>query len=201
MDSQTTANSAERDRQQSVDNYSMQSKSIIISEPLCYASRKMARFPAKILRQTLSNFYPTDVLHVAKDILINAVEELKIDNWVKPVKRRRDSKDNQGNKVLMDAEDITDILVFVDENNMSSKLSLFVAATPDLIPSMTVNEGDMQCLLSKLAIITENIESLTRTVHEAPVPTLHELTAMIDDALTKHNIIDNISDCQKRCRN
>ena len=89
MDSQTTANSAERDRQQSVDNYSMQSKSIIISEPLCYASRKMARFPAKILRQTLSNFYPTDVLHVAKDILINAVEELKIDNWVKPAKETK----------------------------------------------------------------------------------------------------------------
>ena len=197
MDNNVSVNSAKRARQHSMDNCSVKTN-IVISEALCYASRKFSNLPAKTLRQTLSNFYSADVLHAAKETLINVVEELKIDNWVKPAKRRRDSKENPGNKVRLDAEDITDILVFVDENNMCSKLPLFVAANPDLLPSLNINEGDMQCLLSKIVGITENIESLTRTVHDTPVPTLQELNTIIDNAIIKHNISDNISDCQKK---
>jgi len=94
------------------------------------------QFPAKLLKQTLIDFYDYDALCKAKSVLLDAMDVLKMNSWVKPPKQRRDSKENPGNKAKSDVDDIILILSFIDDNKLFSRLPTFVAADPDLMPSI-----------------------------------------------------------------
>jgi len=47
----------------------------------------------------LINFYSAEALDTAKDILIKAFEALKLKNWTRPANRRKDIRENTGNKL------------------------------------------------------------------------------------------------------
>jgi len=100
-----------------------------------------------MLKQTRINFYSNEALQAAKDKLITAVDDLKLDNWTKPTKRRKDIRKNVENILKLYAEDILDILTFLGENKAIDKLPLFVALDPDLIPSPALSKSDLQCVL------------------------------------------------------
>jgi len=120
--------------------------------------RNTYNFRKKTLKQTLINFYSNEALQAAKEKLITTVDDLRLDNWTEPAKRRKDSRESVGNKIKLDAEDILDILTFLEENNAIDKLPLFVALDPDLIPSPALAEGDLQCVLGKIANLSDNVD-------------------------------------------
>jgi len=67
---------------------------------------------------------------------------------LRPPKRRKDSKDNVGNKLRQDVDDMLSTVTFIDENNVRPKLPTFVAADPDLLPSVKLTDGDLLCILN-----------------------------------------------------
>ena len=79
----------------------------------------------------------------AKAQLYTDIELLDIPEWPKPPRRRLNSTDNVGAKLKNKIEDITNMLDYIDRNQLSSRLPVYVAADPDLLPSPKLTEGDL----------------------------------------------------------
>ena len=136
---------------------------LIINEALCFIIRKQGRIPSKQLKSLLFDFYKADILATAKDVLLEAVTALNIDGVPKTSSRiRRNSKENTDAKMKCDIDDLIALLTFMDENNHVGKLPTFVAADPDLLPSVRLLEGDMLAILNKLAKHDERFNTIDR---------------------------------------
>jgi len=91
-----------------------------------------------------------------------------------------------GNKLKLDAEDILDILTFLDENKAIDKLPLFVALDPDLIPSPALSEGDLQCVLGKIANQSDDVEQFIQSQLFTMNSLKSELNDTLNNLLTHH---------------
>ena len=118
-----------------------------VSNCLCFLSNKIGNIAAKSLKTLLLEFYSTEEVADAKDILLRELDDLKFANIPKIARRRRDST---GNKSALDIEDLFTLLVFCDENRYSSQLPLFVATHSDKMPSVRITTGDLELIWSKL---------------------------------------------------
>jgi hypothetical protein len=125
------------------------SNKLVINEPLCYIFKKYNQFPATVLKTIIIDFYDGDQINEAKDLLVSQIELSDTANWVKPPRRRKDSKENIGHKLRQDIDDILSQIQFVDENKLWNVLPIFVASNPDMLPSAKLTDGDLHCLMEK----------------------------------------------------
>lgn len=133
-------------------------QSIIISEPLCFLIHKHGRYPNQQLKALLFEFYSGDLLASAKSILLDSIENLKLDNFPKSLgRKRRDTKENPDVKIRLDIDDLTGMCVFLDENKLLTRLPTFVASNPDLIPSPRILEGDLAAVMRQLSKMDERM--------------------------------------------
>jgi hypothetical protein len=125
---------------------------MVISEPLCFLTRKFGRYAVKQLKDLLYISYRGDFLSTTKDILMEALVAEKLDGALKTCRKRRDSysKENSDAKVKLDIDDLVATLTYLDENKLLDRLPIFVAADPDLVPSPRLLEGDMVAILAKM---------------------------------------------------
>lgn len=125
-----------------------------VSEPLCYIAAKFGKHAAKTLKSILYDFYSLEALMSARDVLSKLGEELSVDKWPRPSRRRKDSTGNrlESADVMLRAEidSLMAIWSFVDENKLSARLPVFVAVNPDNLPSAKLGEGDLQAIMNKL---------------------------------------------------
>jgi len=122
--------------------------------------KKRGRFTVKQLKALLYDFYDSETIAVAKNVLLDAVNELKVDGGPKITRKRRDSKENPEAKIRGDIDDLILLVTFADEINVMERLPIYVAADPDLVPSMRLMEGDLLVLINKLDKIDERCRSL-----------------------------------------
>jgi hypothetical protein len=161
-------------------------RSLFISEPLCFLSNKFGKLPLKSLKSILIDFYSSEVVSDAKDALINCVDDLKLDKYPRPPRRRNPSKETQDAKLRVDIDDILSLYTFLDENLLLSRLPIFVAANTDLIPSMKMVEGDMCAILRKLESLDHGIESVRHSLEVAacrPPVKLQQQPILIKDSV------------------
>lgn len=133
---------------------------VVINELLCFLTRKFGRYPAKQMKALMFDFYPGEVISAAKEVLLEAVDALKVIGAPKVVRKRRDSKENQEAKVKLDIDDLMSTITFLDDSKLIDRLPIFVAADPNLIPSPRLLEGDMMAVLMKLGMIEQKCASL-----------------------------------------
>src|ERR1051325_9126055 len=94
-------------------------RAIVINEPLCFLTRKFGRYSSKQLKSIMFDFYTGDIISVAKDVLFNAITNLKSEGVPKIVaRRRRDSKEAMDVKIRLDIDDLLSLMVFVDEGQL-----------------------------------------------------------------------------------
>lgn len=132
---------------------------LVVSEPLCFLFKKFKQLPDKTLKQLITDFYTAEIICEAKNTLLNYMEQLDLTKWTKPTRRRKDSNDKTGSKLKMETEDVIAMLIYIDEYNIYSRLPTFVAADPDNLPSAKLTEGDLQCILNKLAGMSDTLSS------------------------------------------
>ena len=138
-------------------------REIVINELLCYTQKKHKQLPEKTLKQILFDFYSTDLVVEAKDLLADNLASMNLPNWSRP-RRRNNSKEHPNAKKCEDIDDVVYMYNFVDENHLAARLPIYVAANPDLIPSAKLTEGDLQCLLLKLNTLTDKVDALGDSV-------------------------------------
>lgn len=128
----------------------------VICDLLCFAINKFSRVPMKPLKMIVNDFYSPDDICNAKDLLIDEVEVLNIENWAKPPRRRKDSITRTQNEV----DDIFSAISSLDEGLNLHKLPTFVSSDPDRMPSVKLNDGDLAALLLKLNAIETNVSEI-----------------------------------------
>jgi len=131
---------------------------------------KRGRLTVKQIKSLLYDFYTGDVLSIAKDILFDTLQPMKIDGLPKTSRKRRDSKENQDVKIHHDIDDIIALVGFLDEKKLLDSLPIFFAANTDMIPSVMLLEGVMFVILSKSGVSTNKrpINKPVRTVAGRP---------------------------------
>ena len=140
----------------------------VVSELLCYYRCKVGNLSINTLRGVIYDFYKPIDITVAKELLVDIVDELNVEKWQKPAKRKASD-----NKTRVEVEDIISVFTFLDESLMLDKLPTFVAVNVDNIPSNRIEEGDIRCILNKL-------EGMDKKLDTFP--------CQLADSFDKHNV-------------
>lgn len=132
-------------------------KKMIICELLCYLRAKVSKLSSVTLKNVINDFYSSESVSEAKEILVSSVDGLNLDKWPKPARRKQTD-----NKTRMEVDDIFCVFNYLDENLLMDKLPTYVALNIDNIPSSKIEEGDMRCVLNKLDNVEKKVEELGR---------------------------------------
>jgi hypothetical protein len=118
----------------------------VASNCLCYLVNKYSKLAAKPLKVVMSEFYSVEELAEAKELLLKEVDSLKLENFPRISRRRRDSN----SKPMLDIDDMFTAIAYLDENNRLKDIATFVATTPDGLPAVRLLEGDLKIVWNKL---------------------------------------------------
>lgn len=170
----------------------MADPNLLISDLLCYSIKKFARVAHKPLKAVLCDFYNSDEISAAKDLLISEIDKACVDKlkedptmqrWTKPARRRKDSV----NRSSLEIEDILQSILYADGAKILDKLPVFVSTDPDRMPSIKLTDGDLALVLlkltkieerqegicSKLSTVVRNVDLQKSSLHSGHFPSLH----------------------------
>jgi len=79
--------------------------------------KKFNQLNGRMIRQVILDLYDTTQLSTAKEVLSNALTDLKLETWVGVTRRRRKkNRDNPGQKSKFELDDILAMIVYIDKN-------------------------------------------------------------------------------------
>jgi hypothetical protein len=134
----------------------MANESIVISNCLCFLTNKFNKIPQKTLKSLILEFYTSQELSEAKELLLVDIDRAKVDNFPRITRHRRDSASKYANEL----DDMLTALTFMDEQLCLGKLSVFVASSPDRMPSVRLCDGDLEVVWSKLVKLEDMMYSI-----------------------------------------
>jgi hypothetical protein len=132
---------------------------VVVCEPLCFVINRYGKATSSQLIEILSSFYDVDKLSSAKKQLCDDIEEMKLDKWPRPSRRRE-----SGNRARIEADDIVSLFSFLDEKLVMNKLPKYVCSDIDRIPTTKWFDGDLQILLSKINKLEHESSDLKDTL-------------------------------------
>jgi hypothetical protein len=135
---------------------------LLISDLLCFATKKYGRVALKPLKSVLLDFYSGEEIAAARELLYIETDKLLTDKWTKPVRRRKESI----NRTPTELDDILQMIAVVDNAKAMSDLPMFVSADPDKMPSVKLTEGDLAIVLLKLSKIEEKQDSFESKLND-----------------------------------
>ena len=135
---------------------------LLISDLLCFATKKYGRVALKPLKSVLLDFYSGEEIAAARELLYIETDKLLTDKWTKPVRRRKESI----NRTPTELDDILQMIAMVDNAKALSDLPMFVSTDPDKMPSVKLTEGDLAIVLLKLSKIEEKQDSFESKLND-----------------------------------
>jgi hypothetical protein len=131
---------------------------LIVNELLCYLQQKMDTVPVNVLIKLVSDFYDTESIKSAKELLFELV----------PAHGLRYRKCIGPNK---DSEDVSDMIKLLLAAELS-EVPIFLAQDLNQLPSLTTDCHDMSAILKKIeymqssiSILSDSQKELTTLVH------------------------------------
>jgi hypothetical protein len=135
---------------------------MIISDLLCFTVNKFSRIAIKLLKSVLIDFYNSDNISAAKELLSSEIDKIQSDKWPKPARRRKDSY----NKSQLEIDDIIQMLTAIDNSKLLNDLPLFVSSDPDRMPTIRLTEGDLAVVMLKLSKLENTQDTICKNVDE-----------------------------------
>jgi len=150
-----------------------QQKTMHSPEIICYATHMLGKLDIKHLKTILVYFYTLKDAYNARDLLVKLIDDLGIGKWPRPIfntKRRKDSTGNSADaKIKNVIEDVISVLTYVDEQNLADKLTCFVPANPDFIPSSNWVAGDMTGIMNKFMFIETELKAINEYIQRSTI--------------------------------
>jgi hypothetical protein len=135
----------------------MAERSLVLNNVLCFVFSRINKIDVRQLKSVLCDFYLLDDIVAAKDVLVSAAESLQIAN-LPDLRKRRDG----AGRLAREVDDIFSVIFVLDESKTFADLPMFVADSPDHMPSMHLIEGDLHAVMTrfdKLQAVLDNIGS------------------------------------------
>ena len=135
---------------------------------LCFLRCKYDKFPTKVLKRALIDFYDSGSISNAKKQLLADIIKADFQDKVPTVPERRAGEMRTINEI----DDIFTLIAFLDERKLLGYLPLYVSDNPDNMPPIRLYEGDLKGLMAMLDMMNEKITSQGVTI-AAIVSELH----------------------------
>jgi hypothetical protein len=129
-------------------------RGLIVNALLCFTLYSLKKHPRKIVSSIINDFYSQDIISEAKERLMNDIENLKTDKWIRPPVRRGD------NRLKRDLEDILAQVTLIDELGLLARLPVYVVHNLDDIPMIRMEHGEFAVLVSKLDKLNDGLTEL-----------------------------------------
>jgi hypothetical protein len=133
----------------------MADNNLVISELLCFATKKYGNHENNGTKVVISSFYSSHDIVVAKELIFKSSEEMNTDGLPRLVTRR-----NTDNKARLDVDDIFMLMEALDEKNLLIKLPKFVAHDPAKLPPFKTSDLDMCLLALRVAALEDQLSNV-----------------------------------------
>ena len=160
-----------------------------LCNPLCFLVNKFGKCNVKTLKSSLLDFYTAENLSTAKLQLLKDLEKVKSVSFPHIPQHRQGE-----NRAVREVDDMLLLLTTLDENvkPMSSVLPIYVADSPDNLPSIRIYEGDMGIMMAmiekmgcKFDLLSSAISTVAQGVHGVQV----KLDSMLSSQSTAQHIV------------
>jgi hypothetical protein len=132
----------------------MASVQLTLSPPLCFLCSKFGYTDIDVLKVVFSEFYDTDVVTTAKELLLSDITTLELPTAVQiPPMPKRQGENKHKNVV----DDVFKLFIFLDENKLLKSLPRYVTDNIDNVPSIRLLDGDLKFLVLRLAAFEKNL--------------------------------------------
>lgn len=160
-------------------------KDVIINDLLCYTVNKFGKVACRPLKSTITDFYKSDDVTLARELLIDSLESDSVIS-AKSQKMPRRRKDSVG-RTATEVEDIISVITQLDEEKKIDKLPIFVSSNPDNMPTVKLTDGDLACVLNKLAKMEEELVALRSAVNLS-VSVGHQIHVLASKAASDQHV-------------
>ena len=130
--------------------------SIVRCEVLCYMQNSLSQYPRDNVVTVVCDFYTTDELSAAKELLYDCVKKSGVDDT--PVYVVRKGTDRRRSDT-----DIYELLQFGER--MEINLPTFAAVTTRRVPTVTPSEVDVVALAVNLEALNSNVKSMSININ------------------------------------
>jgi hypothetical protein len=152
------------------------SEKLVLNHVLCFLFSRLHRCEVRQLKVALLNFYCSEDINLAKDVLVNCAKTLQTEDNTARMPRRRDSESRAAREV----DDIFSLIADLDANKLLRDLPKFVSDSPDKMPSVNLVEGDLNAVMQRLDKIDYQLHRLETSVNKSAV------SAASAAAITQH---------------
>lgn len=161
---------------------------LVLNHALCFLFSRIHKNDTRQLKTVLINFYSSDEISTAKDVLLDCTKGLQNGSKVSRIPRRRDSD----NRAARELDDIFSLIAELDANKTLEDLPKFVSDSPDKMPSVNIVEGDLNAFMKRFDKLDSQLNRLEASVNHPGVP------AAISLVPTGRGVV-NITDAMNEC--
>ncbi len=161
----------------------MATATLVLSNPLCFLLSKYDKLPVKTLKSALLDFYDPAVISNAKKQLVLDMKNIILAEKPPNVPDRRGGESRSINEI----DDMFVLVTFLDEKKLLNGLPVYVADSPDNMPSMRLYEGDLKILMSLLEKMSDKLTSHGSAI-AAIVNDLHNLQSKSVPSVNTANV-------------
>jgi len=163
-------------------------REIVINSLLCFTINSIGKYPVKVVKSLISDFYDMDTVKIAKERLLSDIAKANIN--VKIPKRRATE-----NKLKLEIEDIISALQIVDQAGDNEKLPRYATDNFNEIPIVKMDSSGLSIIFSKLEDINNKVDRLQGNCHfpqiqfnqpAGPSSSIRRRTAEIDEDADNH---------------
>jgi len=152
---------------------------LVLSPLLCFVITKFGKLDMKSIKRMTADFYTQEEVTVAKKLLLDNVEQMKLDKPLSRFPGRQGTK-----KTEREIDDIMDILTELDECMLFNKLPCYVTNNSEKLPITNVMSGDLQYLLTKI----DKMEAILAGLQAMVCTMSSTIRAPASGATNVHNI-------------
>lgn len=130
---------------------------VVVNELLCFLVTKYSKFTKVHLKSILLGFYSETELSDAKDLLFADALKLSIDHNEMPRFIKRARGDNRARLI---ADDVIELITFLDERKAVDGLPMYVARNLDRVPMVKMEDMELFCLVNKLGDLDRRLAAI-----------------------------------------
>jgi len=150
---------------------------LFVCPTLCFIFTKFRKVSEKKLVKVLTDSFSSNDISMAKNLIMMDVEKISTDKPLPRLTAHRDA--DLARRAQKDATDIMTLISAVDRHQLLDKLPRYVTDNTDSTPTMKLEEGELNYLMSKFDKMEDTILCLQETVNKL-YATIQSLTSDTD---------------------
>jgi hypothetical protein len=138
---------------------------LVLNHVLCSLFSRLHKSEDQPLKVILLNFYSSEDINLAKDILVNCVKTLQtVDNTAR-IRRRRESE----NRAARELDDIFSLIADLEATKLVKDLPKFISDSLDTMPSVNLVEGNLNAVMQRFDKLDNQLNRLETSVSKSVV--------------------------------